>query len=1334
MSDTTLGIKLTFDGKPVEEGIGAVNAQLRAMAEKAKTTSSETHRLFEPVARQMGEVASQATRAAGAVAANSKAIADNASFLATHSNSIRNASYQLTDFAVQVQNGTKVSVALGQQLPQLLAGFGTLGVVAGLAASIIPTLAQTLLNSAGDSKTLTEAMSDLNKAIGDVGGTVKSFDMEKLYEEFNKANGATRAAIIEQLNFQRVFIETSRLVAEKKLGESLTGLGSYGTLDKLAGAYASSSSDKLAGQLGISPEVAKDLMVTLKGLKAGTEDVSLAFIKFGTVLAGGNEKSRELASGLANLSKSERDGAAALTAISEAQARMAKGYVQTKKDMAEAQKSAAAAQKQADELEMQRLEQLARMHKMADAELAAMAKQEEEYFKALAAGSVDLERHASELERQVEFYGMTESAIQNTIVARLEETRTIAADNGAYSEHLAYLDREIEARKRIAAAADQRDFLDASKKGAAESSKAWEKFADDIERSLTDSLYRAFESGDSFGEAFAKSLQNTFKSMVLKVAVQGVVGSVTGALGIGSGSNGGSSGGLLGDVSNASSLAGLFGGASVGASAASIAAANVSGAVGGDAIGTLIEANTAKWAVEGGAVGGLSGALGTLAAAAPYIAAAVAVYSIASKYFGGGGGPKDTSYYGNDPWEGKATGGSSAGAMETLVMSSTNAINAIAAAYGQAGPVAYQAGYLSADPAGDAATQLGVNLRDASGGMLYSRADQYGGNIENVGRSSEELQAAMADTLRDSILIAVEQADIGTPAVVALFDQFAGSLGDLSAERADALAVALTGGWLDELLASVDETAIGLSGVADAALKLASVAQLKPIMDAIGVSFFDMGAQLAAALGGVDNANAALSSYYDNFFTAEEKRAKTLQAITDVINSAGGNVTAETIGTETRAEWRATMESLDLTTDAGQRLYAAMLSVSGAFASVSDAAITVSTAVETISETMKGLQSDRTSLERELALAQGTDVRTLDIAGMSEAEIAAYDYNAALREQIQTLNDAATAAQDAAAAEAERIAAVTREAANLQQQYDLITGVTTQREIELAALDESNQALQLQIWALQDAATAAEAAARAEADRQAEIQRAAEEAARAEAQRIADLQRALEEAARVAAQAAAQIASERYGLETQLLQLQGNTAALRERELAQLDESNRALQQQIWALEDQAAAADEAAKAADAAAKAAEETARTWRNLADSLLEQARKIRGELTGDSVSNLQAQFAIATAAARSGDQAAAGRLVGLSDSLLSAYSGQAASAVDYKRMQAYVASSLEGTAGYIDPNRGTDAAASEIKALREENKAQAATMARLLGSMDKLYSRWDRDGLPATRVEV
>lgn len=265
---------------------------------------------------------------------------------------LQNTSYQLQDFIVQVNGGTDASKALGQQLPQMLVGFGAMGAAVGVVAALLPNLISAFSASAAGAKTFSDAMSDFDKAIGEVGSTTKQFDMEKLYEEFNKSSGAVRAATIEQIKFQQEYIKTTQLVAGKKFGESIGSFGDYSTLDKLAGSFAGSGAEKLAKQLGVSVTVAKDLLPVLNGLKTGSEDVSLAFGKFGTTLLGGNAKAVELAQSMATLSKSEQDAASASSSLSEAQAKMAKGHVQTKKELDELGKSTKSAAKEADALKV----------------------------------------------------------------------------------------------------------------------------------------------------------------------------------------------------------------------------------------------------------------------------------------------------------------------------------------------------------------------------------------------------------------------------------------------------------------------------------------------------------------------------------------------------------------------------------------------------------------------------------------------------------------------------------------------------------------------------------------------------------------------------------------------------------------------------------------------------------------------------------------------------------------------------------------------------------------------------------------------------------------------
>ena len=286
-----------------------------------------------------------------------------------------------------------------------------------------------------------------------------------------------------------------------------------------------------------------------------------------------------------------------------------------------------------------------------------------------------------------------------------------------------------------------------------------------------------------------------------------------------------------------------------------------------------------------------------------------------------------------------------------------------------------------------------------------------------------------------------------------------------------------------------------------------------------------------------------------------------------------------------------------------------------------------------------------------------------DTAAIRALELAALDEtNRALLEQIYALEDAAVATQAAAQAEAERNAEIQRvadERAGLERRLLEVQGDTAAiRALELAALDETNRSLQLLIWQLEDAAVAAQSAAQAEAERNAEIQR---------------------------------VADERAGLERRLLEVQGDTAALRALEIAALDPSNQALLEQIFALEDQKAAAEAAARAAEAAARAAAEQAEqqqraaqeikdAWQNLTDSIFEEVKRIRGITDQNSATSfavMQARFATATAQARAGDQAVAAALPELSRTLLEMASLQAKSIAELRRIEAITAASLEIT---------------------------------------------------------
>lgn len=249
-----------------------------------------------------------------------------------------------------------------------------------------------------------------------------------------------------------------------------------------------------------------------------------------------------------------------------------------------------------------------------------------------------LEQQALRLEEEVATYGLTAAQIEAVALARLEEARAIAAANDALPGHLAFLDREIEVRKRLVAAADSKDALDANKKATEEMQRDWERMHEQLSQSLTDELMKG---GQDAGEL----LERYFKTLVLRPVIQGVVGATlsagASALGLTAGGTAGGSGGALNLLSNGSSLyslasgGGLLGSFGLGAASAASELALGAAFVGPSAslAGGAIGAGASAGLASGSA--GAAGALSSISAALPWIGGALAIASIfGGKLFG----------------------------------------------------------------------------------------------------------------------------------------------------------------------------------------------------------------------------------------------------------------------------------------------------------------------------------------------------------------------------------------------------------------------------------------------------------------------------------------------------------------------------------------------------------------------------------------------------------------------------------------------------------------------------------------------------------------------------
>lgn len=246
---------------------------------------------------------------------------------------------------------------------------------------------------------------------------------------------------------------------------------------------------------------------------------------------------------------------------------------------------------------------------------------------------------------------------------------------------------------------------------------------------------------------------------------------------------------------------------------------------------------------------------------------------------------------------------------------------------------------------------------------------------------------------------------------------------------------------------------------------------------------------LIETFGDASEMMSQVNEYFSNFYSETEQVAIISKQLGEALGLIGLQLP------DTLAGYRALVEAQDLNTEAGRRAYVQLIQLSPAFADL---------------------------------------ISRMEELGMTEEVV--QDRSEVLRQARQM------------------------EITIMELQGDVAGALAARRQDELAAMDVSLRGLQQQIYALEDQAVAAREAA---------------DASRA----LADQQRA--------------IAAERDQLERRLLQAQGDTSALRERELAGIDKSNQGLQQQIWALEDAAKAEAERQRAmeemAQAAARAMEE-------------------------------------------------------------------------------------------------------------------------------------------------
>lgn len=493
-------------------------------------------------------------------------------------------------------------------------------------------------------------------------------------------------------------------------------------------------------------------------------------------------------------------------------------------------------------------------------------------------------------------------------------------------------------------------------KAAKDAADAWAKTTEQIGQGLTDSLYRAFESGKGFFDTLWAGIKNTVKSTVLKVVIQGVdgkggiAGSLLSMVGLGGAGGGGAAGGVgAGAGSGGMDLGGL------GSLLSNFGGSVSSGyQLGMGGFGNAFETMSGGWTalVEGSGtiannVGQMLGGAGAaLSQAAPYIGAfmsakdgkwGAAAGTIIGSYFGpigsmvGSmiGGAIDKAFGGNGTHHAGAgyvsdgsTGrnisdgsmglswsyGDSVGkyysegvtdALKTITAGSANMLNDLSKTFGGSG--GYQVGaYFASD-----------NDRESQGGRSVLKdgkvLSEWGGKglDKDAAKGLQQLTDALAGQVRD----AMTQIDIPEWARQTLSNLGAGA-------TMEQLAAATQ---------SIMQAQAALKGMGEL------FAPLGGVFARIGDLSGEAKMQLLQFAGGLEALAAKTQSYVANYYSEGEQAALQAQGIKRALDAAG--ITADI---STKQDFRTLVDATDVQTEDGRRQLVTLLDIQQSFAGVAD--------------------------------------------------------------------------------------------------------------------------------------------------------------------------------------------------------------------------------------------------------------------------------------------------------------------------------------------------------------------------------------------------------------
>jgi hypothetical protein len=481
------------------------------------------------------------------------------------------------------------------------------------------------------------------------------------------------------------------------------------------------------------------------------------------------------------------------------------------------------------------------------------------------------------------------------------------------------LEEQARLLRQQADLAEDNSLLEAAKATADEFKKTSEK----IEESLTDALMRGFESGKDFGKNLADTLLNMFKTLILRPIIQpiaqGASNILLSAMGMAlPGGAGASTGGAAGMMQGLTLSMQAFG------STMGTGFMNTLFGTGGGASMTAAQSMFST---------------GNYASGAGMAAGTVAAYA---------GGAAIGSYAGRAISDGYAVSGSGNGMVNTGTAIGMVLGGPIGAAIG--GAIAGGVNRLFGRKQTDMGIQGTLNTSEGIEGQTYKY--MKGGFFRSSKTVTDALSTEVEALFDDSIQLITAQtrsyaAALGLPAdAIDSFTQeiklsFQGlTEAEINQKIADTL-VAFQEGLASQYASALEPLKIAGETFSQTLQRLIAIQDVSIYLNEFGGAFTNFATSSITArqsiielAGGLDALIQKTQGFVANFYSKEEQAGITARGIVTALDAAG--FTASQIAAlETRADFRTLLESLDISTETGQKQFVALLDMQASFAGLS---------------------------------------------------------------------------------------------------------------------------------------------------------------------------------------------------------------------------------------------------------------------------------------------------------------------------------------------------------------------------------------------------------------